>query len=113
MTTFTAEYCGEGVYHFDLNGKKYVFHGMDVKADTYDDKIKTIVPVSGLPEDVAAILSNMTKTANTREPLFKVWADDEADTDDTKTSGTPTVKIAPGKKKPGKNKGDGFDGDTL
>ena len=111
MTTYTAEYCGEGVYHFDLNGRKYVFHGMDVKADTYDDKIKTIVPVSGLPEDVASILSNMTKTANTREPLFKVYADDEAD--GTTEGEAPKVKIAPGKKKPGKTKGDGFDGDSL
>lgn len=107
--TYTVEYHGEGFYHFHFGSKKYSFSGKTIGAETYDDAMASIVPMSGIPEEVAAVLAEKTLTESTREPMFRVYEDDAP------ANVTPSgIKLAPKPVKPNKpvaktaSKDDGF-----
>lgn len=104
--TYTVEYYGEGKYHFNFAGKKYSFQGKTIGAETYDEAMASIVPVSGIPEEVAAVLAEKTLTENTREPMFRVYAEEAP------TVAAPSgVKVSPKPPKPtGGKKASGDDG---
>lgn len=74
--TYTVKYNGFGNYHFIHNGRTHKFVGRKNDAETYDESMATVQEVSGIPEDVAALLSRKTMTESSREPMFSVWEDE-------------------------------------